>query len=95
MCYNHCRRIIAATQFETVFARSAFPCFDEPSFKARFKLSINRPKTWMTLFNSQLAEPAKEDGAGMRDSYGYMSALIRLFVEMQFIKKKNYVRLKK
>ncbi|XP_031336695.1 endoplasmic reticulum aminopeptidase 1-like isoform X2 [Photinus pyralis] len=45
------RRYLATTHFEPTHARSAFPCFDEPHFKARFKMSIFRDRFHIALFN--------------------------------------------
>lgn len=42
---------MATTHFEPTYARSAFPCFDEPQFKAKFKMSIVRDRFHIALFN--------------------------------------------
>ncbi|XP_024085404.1 endoplasmic reticulum aminopeptidase 1-like isoform X2 [Cimex lectularius] len=45
------KRYLATTHFEPTYARSAFPCFDEPQFKAKFKMSIFRDRFHISLFN--------------------------------------------
>ncbi|XP_076258416.1 aminopeptidase N-like isoform X2 [Rhynchophorus ferrugineus] len=44
-------RSVVPTQFSPTDARRAFPCFDEPSFKAKFSLKIARPGNMTTLSN--------------------------------------------
>ncbi|KAK0159807.1 hypothetical protein PV327_010880 [Microctonus hyperodae] len=45
------KRYLATTHFEPTYARSAFPCFDEPQFKAKFKISIFRDRFHIALCN--------------------------------------------
>jgi len=44
-------RYLATTRFEPTYARMAFPCFYEPQFKAKFKISIYRDRFHIALCN--------------------------------------------
>uniref|UniRef100_A0A9J8ASV3 Aminopeptidase n=1 Tax=Cyprinus carpio carpio TaxID=630221 RepID=A0A9J8ASV3_CYPCA len=60
-------RVVASTQFEPTSARAAFPCFDEPAFKANFSVRIRREAKHIALSNmpkiSVYAVPEKIDQA--------------------------------
>ena len=51
----------AFTQFESTDARRAFPCFDEPSFKVPWQITIRAPKDLVALSNTP-AESEKVEG---------------------------------
>ncbi len=42
---------IILTHFEAVHAREAFPCFDEPGFKANFQLTVLHENNTRVLSN--------------------------------------------
>ena len=44
-------RYVASTQFEATSARAAFPCFDEPAFKANFTIQIVREPRHIAISN--------------------------------------------
>ncbi|RYZ65599.1 MAG: M1 family peptidase, partial [Proteobacteria bacterium] len=50
------------TDFEPVDARKAFPCFDEPSLKAPYRIRVRVPKGQLAFSNG--AEVARTDEAG-------------------------------
>jgi puromycin-sensitive aminopeptidase len=51
----------AATQFEAADARRAFPCFDEPEFKARFTLELIHPAGNAAVANMPIASEEELD----------------------------------
>ncbi|XP_020181080.1 aminopeptidase M1-B [Aegilops tauschii subsp. strangulata] len=49
--YNGEARNMAVTQFEAADARRCFPCWDEPAFKAKFKITLEVPAELVALSN--------------------------------------------
>ncbi|XP_044302161.1 endoplasmic reticulum aminopeptidase 1 isoform X2 [Varanus komodoensis] len=49
-------RVLASTHFEPTTARMAFPCFDEPAFKAKFSVKIRRDPKHLALSNMPLVK---------------------------------------
>jgi aminopeptidase N len=50
------------TLFVPMDASLAFPCFDQPDLKARFWLTVRKPKEW-TVISNGVSEPAQSAGA--------------------------------
>ncbi|CAK1546280.1 unnamed protein product [Leptosia nina] len=53
---NGVERIYATTHFQPYNARQAFPCWDEPSFKAVFNIHLSAPATYIKMFSNTKAE---------------------------------------
>ena len=48
------------TQFEAIAARRAFPCFDEPAFKASFDVQLIVPRQFQAISNTIELDTAKD-----------------------------------
>lgn len=53
---------IATTQFEATHARRAFPCWDEPAFKAVFGVTLTYPDDLFAVSNSAEISRSEADG---------------------------------
>ncbi|HEX6394800.1 MAG TPA: M1 family aminopeptidase [Acidimicrobiales bacterium] len=58
--------VIASTQFEPTDARRAFPCWDEPAFKAVFSVTLVVPDKLVALSNSREISRSDESGGRTR-----------------------------
>lgn len=53
---------ILTTQFEALYARQAFPCFDEPELKAAFELTLSADKDYNLVSNMPAKSTAVKKG---------------------------------
>ena len=78
-------KIVLGTQFEATDARRLFPCWDEPSFRARFQLSAVVPENWLAVSNMPIESERKIDSPQANKEVRFaitppMSSYLNIFV---------------
>src|SRR5919109_315021 len=68
------RKVMLGTQFEATDARRLFPCWDEPSFRARFQLTAVVPEKWVAVSNMPVESEEKTRG-GKQVRFGMSPAM--------------------
>lgn len=70
---------LVGTQFETTFARQAFPCVDEPAAKAKFDLAIKFDEKPGETILANMPEKEEKDGVHYFDTTVRMSTYLIAF----------------
>ncbi|CAH8450705.1 unnamed protein product [Schistosoma bovis] len=84
---NGIYKYLASTYMESIYARNVFPCWDEPEFKANFKVNIIRHKNFHSLSNMNLESTEVLYDDWRVDRYNTsvkMSTYLLAFVVSQF-----------
>uniref|UniRef100_UPI0037E80419 endoplasmic reticulum aminopeptidase 2 n=1 Tax=Semicossyphus pulcher TaxID=241346 RepID=UPI0037E80419 len=80
-------RTLASTHFEPTSARMAFPCFDEPSFKANFSVRLRRSSEHISLSNMPVVKTVRVSDGVFEDRFDVsvkMSTYLVAFVICDF-----------
>ena len=78
------KKIALGTQFEATDARRFFPCWDEPSFRARFQLTAVVPENWLAISNMPIESETKIDPPSPNASPARTSGATSINKEVRF-----------
>ncbi|MGH0155716.1 UNVERIFIED_CONTAM: hypothetical protein FKN15_054027 [Acipenser sinensis] len=81
------QRVLASTHFEPTSARMAFPCFDEPAFKANYSVVIRRGDKHIALSNMPKVKTVELGGGIFEDHFDVsvrMSTYLVAFIVCDF-----------
>ena len=80
---TNAKKIMLGTQFEATDARRLFPCWDEPSFRARFQLTAVVPENFTRGFQHAGGERKQKSPAARKSLFAMspsMSSYLNVFV---------------
>ena len=78
------KKVALGTQFEPSDARRFFPCWDEPSFRARFQLTAVVPENWLAVSNMPIESERKIDPPSPNASPARTSGATSIGKEVRF-----------
>ncbi|KAM3967325.1 aminopeptidase N3 [Aphomia sociella] len=71
---------IATTHFQATAARRAFPCYDEPSFKATFDIVIRRPASYKSWTVTALKITRTSNVTGYEEDVFYTTPIMSTYI---------------
>ncbi|XP_073949017.1 glutamyl aminopeptidase-like [Choristoneura fumiferana] len=81
-------RTMVASKFQPTYARQAFPCFDEPDFKATYDITLIKPQNYVALSNmNEISKTLDGDSASEAVTFATsvpMSTYLACFVICDF-----------
>lgn len=84
-------KLFAVTQFEPNFARSAFPCMDDPYFKATFLIHIITPVGYNALSNSMAVFTESKESQWVTVTF-ILTHIMPTYLVAMLISQFDYVR---